>query len=450
MNGRTDAMKRNVDYAGIRGFNYTQPDARDDCDFWLHYSHGTVDRDMGYAERLRLNSARIFLSYAAYRKDPDAFFANVLDFVRTAWAHGISTNPIVYHGAFFFPMEEEFRPEEGETLRPLSKTVRTPEIWPEGEKYFDRLYETIGREPGLLFWDAFNEPGYTDQFVTWYEEEPKYVQDFRPGVPDLKELRAKQEKTWEFVRHFCRYIKKKDPDHDVGIGNIFIWETEPSRTAELVDVIVFHDYSSTRARLREVLETARELGRKYGKPVVDNEMCCLARANPYDMAIQLHDEYGVGWYLFELMIGNDMWNRVHGVVYPDGTVRDPSIVAAIGGFFRNRGPEALRPDVNQEDYTERAIFYAERALRETRRISGGDSSGDAEKLLEACEFAANLLEAGELVPMDAPPTARIEAFRRQETPDCDGIRDFLAELAETLRRKTCVFSPSDGFRELRK
>ena len=73
MNGRTDTMKRTVDYAGLRGFNYTQPDARDDCDFWLHYSHGTVDRDMGYAERLRPNSARIFLSYAAYRKDPDAF-----------------------------------------------------------------------------------------------------------------------------------------------------------------------------------------------------------------------------------------------------------------------------------------------------------------------------------------------------------------------------------------
>jgi len=168
------------------------------------------------------------------------------------------------------------------------------------------------------------------------------------------------------------------------------------------------------------------------------------------MAIQLHGEYGVGWYLFELMIGSDMWNRVHGVVYPDGTVRDPSIVAAIGGFFRNRGPEALRPDVNQEDYVERALFYADRALRETRRPGGGDPSADAEKLLEACEFAANLLEAGELVPMDMPPTARIEAYRRMEPPDCGMIRDFLADLIETLRRKTHVLCPSDRFRELRK
>ena len=269
-------------------------------------------------------------------------------------------------------------------------------------------------------------------------------------MPDLAELRDKQEKKWEMIRHFCRYIKAKDPDHDIGIGNIFIWETEASRTAELVDVIVFHDYSATRARLRGVLDTALELGRKYGKPVVDNEMCCLARANPYDMAIQLHNEYGVGWYLFELMIGQDMWNRVHGVVYPDGTVRDPSIVAAIGGFFRNRGPESLRPDVNQEDYAERAIFYADRVLRETRRPRIRDHSGDAAALLEACEFAANLLEAGELVPMNVPPTARIEAYRRRENPDCDEIRDFLMEMIETLRKKNHVVRLSGGFRELRK
>ena len=442
-------MKRAVDYAKLRGFNYTQSDAWNDRDFWERYDHDIVERDMGYAQRLRLNSARIFLPYTVYRADPDRFLANVKDFVQTAWRHGVSTNPIVYFCAFFFPVEEEFQPVEGETLRPLSKTIRTPESWSEGERYFDRLYDAIGSEPGLLFWDISNEPGYTDNFVTWYDEEPGYVQDFRPAVPDLQELRRKQECTWEFIRHFCRYVKQRDPDHDIGIGNIFIWETEASRTAELVDVIVFHDYSATRARLRGVLETAIALGRKYGKPIVDNEMCCLARANPYDMAIQLHDEYGVGWYLFELMIGEDGWNRVHGVVYPDGTVRDPSIVAAIGGFFRNRGPGALRSDVDQEDYVERAIFYANRALRRTRRPARRDHSQDAGELLEACEFAANLLEAGELVPMAVPPTARIEAYRRAANPDCDEIRDFLAELIETLKRGAHTLREASERRELR-
>lgn len=442
-------MRKTVDYTRIRGFNYTQPDAWNDRDFWSHYNHETVERDMGYAERLRLNSARIFLPYPVYKSDPERFLANVKDFVQTAWRHGISTNPIVYFCAFFFPMEEEFQPSAGETLRPLSKTIRTPESWAEGERYFDRLYAAIGGEPGLLFWDISNEPGYTDNFVTWYDEEPKYVQDFRPAKPDIRELRRKQESTWEFIRHFCRYVRQRDPDHDIGIGNIFIWETEPSRTAELVDVIVFHDYSATRARLREVLETAVTLGKKYGKPVLDNEMCCLARANPYDMSIQMHEEYGIGWYLFELMIGEDGWNRVHGVVYPDGTIRDPAIVAAIGGFYRNRGESALRADVGQEDYVEKAVFYADRALHRTRRPIRQDHSGDAEELLEACEFAANLLEGGELVPMAVPPTARIEAYRRSPKPDCDEIRDFLGELIETLKKNTHSLREGSAFRELR-
>ena len=64
-----------------------------------------------------------------------------------------------------------------------------------------------------------------------------------------------------------------------------------------------------------------------------------------------------------------------------------------------------------------------------------DHSKDAEILLEACEFAANLLEAGELVPMAFPPTAKIEAFRRIKNPDCDEIRFFLTDLIATLKAK---------------
>ena len=186
--------------------------------------------------------------------------------------------------------------------------------------------------------------------------------------------------------------------------------------------------------MRDALEYAKKLGEKYGKPVLDNEMCCLARANPYDMSIELHDEYQIGWYLFELMIGRDMWSRVHGVVYPDGTVRDPSIVSAICGFFRNRGESAVRSDVNQEDYVRRACILAERTLHAARQNQGFEHSQDAENLLEACEYMANLLEAGELVPMAYPPTARIAAYRRQQHVDAMEIADYLTELMGTLKK----------------
>ena len=427
-------MKKTVDYQKLRGFNYTQPDAANDRVFWAEYHHDIVDRDMGYAERLHLNSARIFLSYDFYKENPDRFLANVKDFVQTAWKHGISTNPIIFMG---FRFREDELPWSGfmleAGLKPIYKTLEDPSCWYIGEKYFDDLYEAIGHEEGLLFWDIANEPGYTDNFVTLYDEEPSYVQDYQER-PNMELLRYRQEKTWEIVRHFCRYVKSKDQEHDIGIGNIFIFETEPSRTAELVDVIVFHDYFPTRKRMRDALEYAKKMGEKYGKPVLDNEMCCLARANPYDMSIEMHDEYQIGWYLFELMIGKDMWSRVHGVVYPDGTVRDPSIVAAIGGFFRNRSETAIRSDVNQEDYVKRVSILAERTLHAARQNKGSDHSQDVENLLEVCEYAANLLEAGELVPMAYPPTAKIAAYRRQQNVDAMEIEDYLTELMGTLKK----------------
>ncbi len=107
-------MKPLADYSHIRGFNYTASYARDDRDFWEHYRHDVVDRELGYAQRMSLNSARVFLPYVSYLRDREGFLAAVKDFVRTAWARGISTSPIVYFGRPFYPDFEEKEPEEGE------------------------------------------------------------------------------------------------------------------------------------------------------------------------------------------------------------------------------------------------------------------------------------------------------------------------------------------------
>ena len=54
-------------------------------------------------------------------------------------------------------------------------------------------------------------------------------------------------------------------------------------------------------------------------------------------------------------------------------------------------------------------------------------------LLDVCEEMANLLEAGQLVPMQIPPTARIAAWRRQENPSELEIKEFAYRLARQLK-----------------
>ena len=287
-------MKPLADYSHIRGFNYTPSYAQNDLDFWNNYRHDVVDREMGYAQRLGLNSARIFLAYKAYLRDPRQFQENLRDFVQTAWAHGISTTPILYCGGPFYP---DFVEEEAHDGLPAIPSILKPENYHLADAFFDDVYQAVGSEPGLLFWDIANEPGYhTPNFVTFYPEEPEFRHLLDPKPQDMEAFRAKQESVWAFIRHAIAHVRQKDPVNALGVGNTYAYEIEPSQTAPLVDVLIFHNYFETRKRVRDECEIMKRLSQKYNKPVVNNECCCLCRSNPYDMELEILAEYGFGFY----------------------------------------------------------------------------------------------------------------------------------------------------------
>ena len=64
---RSGGIKFAADYSDLRGFNYNPVSAKNGDDKWTHYNHAEVDRDFGYAERLKLNAVRMFLSYHAWQ-----------------------------------------------------------------------------------------------------------------------------------------------------------------------------------------------------------------------------------------------------------------------------------------------------------------------------------------------------------------------------------------------
>lgn len=126
------------------------------------------------------------------------------------------------------------------------------------------------------------------------------------------------------------------------------------------------------------------------------------------------------------------WSDVHGIFYPDGTVRDPSIPAAVLGFRRKRDEGMVYPNANKEGYAQRGISMVKEALEEkTKVFRAGRKSID--EVLEAAEFCANLLEACELVPMYDPPTARITQIRK--AGDEREARKLAYELALLLQEK---------------
>ena len=391
-------MKALSDYSFLKGFNH-EPD-------FGSYTHEQAERELGYAERLGLNSCRLFMRYRFWKDDREGFLANLRDFVRTAWAKGISTTPILLM-AFYTDDQAPINRAPGAEF-PFPGCYYE-ENYHLSEAYVADVVNLLKDEPGLLFWDIINEPSWNRSIR---------------NLPEGEEKSRKYALVWKYVKHIINHVRKLDPVNALGIGHTFIEDTELSQTCEVVDVILFHDYRETRARIEATCKRALELSAKYGKPVINNEMACLCRSNPYDLSIEIHDKYKIGWYIFKLMVEEGMWQKVHGICYADGTVRDPSIVAAIRGFFRNRGDSAVYPDVNQEHHVDKAIAFAKEKL---------DARAGAPELLEAAEYIANSLECGELVPMAYPPSAKIAAFRDCGDPDLPEIRAWLYSLIETAR-----------------
>ena len=99
---------------------------------------------------------------------------------------------------------------------------------------------------------------------------------------------------------------------------------------------------------------ALAVGHKEQKAVFNSETGCIARANAFDQTMEIALRHGIGFAVWELMISDcldciDTRRWKHGLMYKDGTSRDPAAIAAIRGVYLNRGDDVAlavpRPDV---------------------------------------------------------------------------------------------------------
>ena len=156
--------------------------------------------------------------------------------------------------------------------------------------------------------------------------------------------------------------------------------------------------------------------------MINTEIGCTGRANPYDMAIEEYSNAHVGFYIWELMI-TTYWGNVHGIFYPDGTVRDPSIPAAMLGLYRNRSTNVVLEYPDREGWVTRILTNGVAWLN--------NPNASYAEGLRLAEIAANILEANQLVPMRDLPTRRV-ALLQEEPPDPVALRDLLKSYLHQL------------------
>ena len=360
---RSGGIKYAPDYSDMRGFNYNPISAKNGDDKWARFDHAEVDRDFGYAERLKLNSVRMFLSYKAWTADRAGYDTKLKDFTRIAYAHHVGVMFVVVGGP--------------QSMMPgLFEEAAKPKL----REYAQDLVHAVGNEPGLAFWDAANEPDWVH--------------------PPAALPNTDQPQRIKVARFMAQTLNELDKNTPVTIGCMMLDCTK--ETADVVDVLSHHDYSQTRAQIDADIVRAQRMSGELKKPAINTEMACVGRANPYDIEIEEHNKHHMGWIIWELMIAQ-YWGNVHGIFYADGTVRDPSIVAALYGFYRNRGPDIVMEESDREGITSGVLQDARKWLT--------DPKPDWFNGMVIAETEANTLEAAQLVGMRDLPTRKVELLR---------------------------------------
>jgi hypothetical protein len=345
----------------IRGFNYTPANVaapRHHIDSWTHYDSTTTEFDMDLAKSLNLNQVRVFIMHTVFTEDKEAFPGKLRHFIRTCDKRGIGVMPVVGYGPW----------------------MRDTTQYAQAREWARYLIDAVSDEPGLAMWDVMNEPDW-------------------PPTP-----KERVQRKFEISKFLANTFHELDTNTPVTIGAAFV--DGMIESADYVDVLQFHDYMQTREQIRNNIQRAKEFAAKVNKPLINGEIGCIARANPYDITLQEHMNAKVGWYIWELMIVRKGWGTVHGVFYEDGSVRDPSIAAAIMGFFRKRSADILPAVPDQEGWITKVIKRSDEWLHNPE-AAWKDG-------LDLAETAAHLLEAGELTAMRIPPTWEVEMLRQGE------------------------------------
>jgi len=282
------------DFSWIRGADYVPSYAYNDVATWEYFDPEVIDRELGYAESIGLNSVRVFLQIIVYEKAPERFLANFEKFLELCDKHNITMMPVLFDSCF--GGEPDFE-RTGWVANPGNTRV-AQEAWPGCEKFVD---DVVGRHIGdkrVVMWDIMNEPMVAGMFAQKDEN---------------------QQKIWRFVRHFTKYVGELDPTHATTVGvcsfrSMTAMEAEPR-------VYSFHSYHGDEARHRREIQDAKAFAADRGKYALVSETGHYGGGQTYAMALRVCREEGVGWYLWELMIGRSPFGTVQGIFYPDGSIR---------------------------------------------------------------------------------------------------------------------------------
>jgi hypothetical protein len=161
---RADAWYRELPW--LVGANYLPATAANSLEMWqaATFDPATIERELGWAAELGMNTARVFLHHLLWEDDRDGLLARIDRYLAIAASRGIRTMLTLFDSCF--DPEPRLGPQSILPGVHNSAWVRCPgrkrladsSRYPELEAYARGIVRAFASDERVLVWDVWNEP----------------------------------------------------------------------------------------------------------------------------------------------------------------------------------------------------------------------------------------------------------------------------------------------------
>src|SRR5215469_7400615 len=269
------------------GSNYIPTDAINQLEMWqaATFDSAQIDKELGWAESMGMNTMRVFLHDLLWQQDPDGFKKRIGQFLEISSRHHIKPLFVLFDSCW------DPNPKLGVQHPPIPGVHNSGWVQSPGsaaltdatqesrlKAYVVGVVGAFASDDRVLGWDVWNEPSNTNQ-GSYSKLEPSDKQK-------LVEALLPKVFAWARAAHPSQPLTSGVWDIDFEKG-VPLTKTQQIQV-ENSDVISFHNYGWPEKFEREVLFL-----QKFHRPLICTEYMARGAGSTFDTVLPLAKKYNV-------------------------------------------------------------------------------------------------------------------------------------------------------------
>jgi hypothetical protein len=301
------------------GANYIPANAINELEMWQAetFDPKTIDKELGWAAGIGMNTMRVFLHDLLWQQDADGFKKRLDEFLRIAEKHQIKPMFVLFDSVWDplpqLGKQRDPKPgvhNSGWLQSPGARALQDRTQYPRLEAYVKGVVGLFANDSRVLAWDVWNEPDNLNQSSYGKQEPANKVELVRALLPKAF--------SW------ARAARPQQPlTSGVWKGD---WSTEEKMDEiarmqiALSDVVSFHNYDAPE-------EFEKRIGwlKRYNRPLLCTEYMARGNKSTFQGSLPIAKKHNVAAYNWGLVVGKtqthlpwDSWQRPY-------TDREPTV-----------------------------------------------------------------------------------------------------------------------------